>query len=195
MTRRPDTDAPPEAPASRDEARQATAFGRLLGPLLDGAPLPPALDSDQRALLEAAGQVVASTRVLELDDASRRRVVDDALERALAVRSRPSTSGAVSESRGRVPRRRLERLRGALPWTVAATAAAAAVLLLVTRPTPTPAPAAAGRVLEIDQRSRPADGLIGRIPRDRVDDARHRLDAIYADRMAGYRSLRLGAHR
>jgi len=38
------------------------------------------------------------------------------------------------------------------------------------------------------QRSRPADRLVGPIPRARADAASERLDAIFADRSAGYRS-------
>jgi hypothetical protein len=40
-------------------------------------------------------------------------------------------------------------------------------------------------------RSRPADELVGVISRDRDGDAATRIDAIYADRLDGYRELSL----
>jgi hypothetical protein len=43
-------------------------------------------------------------------------------------------------------------------------------------------------------RSRSADDLVGVISRDRDGDAATRIDAIYADRLDGYRELSLG-HR
>ena len=91
---------------------------------------------------------------------------------------------------------RRKRLSTIVPWTVAAAAAAAALSLALVRPAPPtdrlrvadtrPIPA-----LPIEQRSRPADPLVGQIPRERVGGARERIDMIYADRMAGFRDRRL----
>ena len=39
--------------------------------------------------------------------------------------------------------------------------------------------------------SRPADALIGPIARDRAGDASARIDAIFADRLDGFRTRRL----
>jgi hypothetical protein len=95
--------------------------------------------------------------------------------------------------------RRRGRLGTIIPWALTAAAAAAALFLALQRPAPErtaslpePAPASVSEV----HRSRPADALIGQIPRDRAERASDRLDMIYADRMAGYRDLRLrGGHR
>lgn len=100
-----------------------------------------------------------------------------------------------------------ERRRGryfrALPWAVAMASIAAALLLMlwqsrsgprapgapvVAQGTPVPA-------LDTVHRSRPADALIGEIPRPAADAARARIDMIYADRLIGYRDLRLRGDR
>jgi hypothetical protein len=95
--------------------------------------------------------------------------------------------------------RRRGRLGKIIPWALTAVAAAAALFLALQRPAPEhsaslrePAPTSLSEV----HRSRPADALIGQIPRDRAERASDRLDMIYADRMAGYRDLRLrGGHQ
>ena len=44
-------------------------------------------------------------------------------------------------------------------------------------------------------KSRPADPLIGRIPRERAGDAGTRIDTIFADRLEGYRGRTLARGR
>jgi hypothetical protein len=197
MSRDDHDDDRPEAPATAAEQARAEQFGRLLDDLLDGEPLPPAMDSDQRALVETASQVVASTRVVELDDDRRQRIVDRALEAALTGR-RATTADPDAGVSGMWSRRRpADRAMRILPWAVASIAAAAAIVLFVTRPAQlTDLEALALRAERpVEQRSRPADPLVGRIPRDEVGAASVRLDAIWADRMAGYRAVRLGGAR
>jgi hypothetical protein len=46
--------------------------------------------------------------------------------------------------------------------------------------------------LPLTQQSRPADPLVGPIARERAGDARSRIDAIFADRLDGYRELQFG---
>jgi hypothetical protein len=43
----------------------------------------------------------------------------------------------------------------------------------------------------VEWTSRPADSLIGPIARDRAGDASARIDAIFADRLDGFRARRL----
>jgi hypothetical protein len=96
-----------------------------------------------------------------------------------------------------------ERRRGryfrALPWAMASVAAALLLVLWQSR-TGRLSPAAPTVVaqrapLDTVHRSRPADVLIGEIPRSRADAARTRIDMIYADRLIGYRDLRLRGDR
>lgn len=101
-----------------------------------------------------------------------------------------------------------ERRRGryfhALPWAVAVLSAAAALLVFWQSRSGPLVPDApdviAGRVpvvplLDETHRSRPADALIGEIARVDADAARARIDVMYADRLIGYRDLRLRGDR
>jgi hypothetical protein len=179
-----------DAPADAAEAARAVRFGRRIDDLLAGAPAPAAMDSDERALLRAATQVLAGTRLAELPAARAGQLIDDVLAgaRAAAPDARDSASWSAS-------RRRVERAGRALPWAVAAFAAAAAIALLVTRPERLAGEVAARAATPVEQRSRPADPLIGAIPRAEVADARARLDVVYADRLAGFRTRALRGGR
>ncbi len=208
-----------EAPVTPAEQARAEAFGRWLDGLAAGEPLPPAMDSDDRAMLETATMVLASSHAVELGPDRTRRLVDQALENAVLGR-RPSEPGIVAEvGAGRIAalpspeperardaaqsatdlvrarRRRADRVLRNLPWAVASLAAAAAVVLFVSRPVePT---AAVSRVVErplrlgVANTSRPADPLIGIIARPDAGRASERLDLLMADRMDGYRDLML----
>jgi hypothetical protein len=188
-----------------DESR-AAGFGKLVDGMLDGASIPPALDADDRALLETATMIVASTQELRLSAERSRSLVDEALEQALTGNRRLST---VPENEDSVPhvverentdvinlsRRRADRAIRALPWVVATVAAAAALLLFISRPENLGDGARehlAQKSAPVYQSSRPADPLIGQITAESAGLASQRLDVIYADRMAGYRELRLG---
>jgi hypothetical protein len=207
-----------DAPITPAEQARAEAFGRWVDGLAAGEPLPPAMDSEDRALLETATMVLASSRAIELPSDRTHRLVDQALEGALFGRRRPAsdsgaglgtwpgTRRATSPPPGeasRAPtdmvvsprRRRADRVLRNLPWAVASLAAAAAVFLFVTRPDERVGPprAAASRPvrLRLDNTSRPADPLIGVIRRGDTDRASERLDILFADRMDGYRDLTL----
>ncbi|WP_428264759.1 hypothetical protein [Haliangium sp.] len=98
--------------------------------------------------------------------------------------------------------RRRGRFARILPWSVAAASVAAALVLALwqarTKGLPPSAPTVAQvdrDGLEIIHRSRPADALVGEIPRARAGEARARIDMIYADRLRGYRDLRLRGGR
>lgn len=203
---RRDTPETMETEASPAERAQAESFGKLIDGLLAGRPIPPAMDSEDRALLETATMVVASTQELRLGEDKSRALVDRALEEAVTGRRRstaptiPPPERRIDENAAdntdviRMPRRRSDRLVRALPWVVASVAAAAAILLFITRPADLHEPArqaAARRELPPSLRSRPADPLVGRIARENAAQASNRLDVIYADRLSGYRDLRL----
>ncbi len=211
MTRddRHDQDVPePDTPATAAEKSRAENFGRLIERVMDGDTPPPAMDSDERALVEVATMVVASERDIELSTERKRALIDQALERAVlgrasAGRKRPGVSDAPkpppsprAESVDSLDARRESRFARMLPWVVASVAAAAAVVMFVTRAaepiareTPVEHVPMVPAEMEAFHRSRPADDLIGRIPAEQAGAASERLDAIYADRMAGYRDL------
>jgi len=149
-----------EAPATPAEQARAEAFGRYLDSLAAGEPLPPAMDSDDRALLETATMVLASNHAVDLGPDRTRHLVDQALEAAVLGRQmeaspapvggrvaplrRPHAgtaqvsadvdrAAASSTDLVRTRRRRADRVIRNVPWAVASLAAAAAVILFVTR--------------------------------------------------------------
>ena len=65
------------------------------------------------------------------------------------------------------------------------------MLVVERRPTAAPPAPVATQALPFDQRSRPADPLVGAITRDHAGDALGRIDAIYADRLSGFRDRTL----
>ena len=215
----------PDDPVDPIEAAQAESFAELIDQMLDGRDLPPAMASEQRALVEVAGIVRANVREVALAPERSTTLIDEAIARASATRpganapalrsadSAPATPGSKSdpeagydqdsEDNAQAPSDvtdlgafRRKRLGQVIPWTVAGVAAAAALILVLIRPpAPTPGPQVAENLpapsLPLHQQSRPTDTLIGEIPRAHVGHARQRIDMIYADRMAGYRALRL----
>jgi hypothetical protein len=200
----------PDAPAGDAEAARARGFAELVDRMVAGRPLPPAMSSGDRTLLETATVVRAGAGRIELASERRSAIVEEALRRAIGAPGSGSARGPRAGSpplvavpaprdsgRGEVvplaPRRRLP---AAIPWAISAVAVAAAILLAVRRPAPPPPATAAAPAVELrdrdpQHRSRPADPLIGAIDRDRAGDASARLDTIYADRLAGYRDLAL----
>lgn len=108
----------------------------------------------------------------------------------------------VIDLRGARERRRARFFR-VLPWAVTTASVAAALALVLWQgrgagPSPSASPLVAETTvpaLDVTHRSRPAGDLVGEIPRARADAARARIDIIYADRMIGYRDLRLRGGR
>lgn len=180
-----------EPPASPIEQAEAAAFARRVADLLDGEPLAPAMAVDDRAMVIAAGQILASSNVVELDPVRQRRIIDRAFELGASSHAAVEVDSSASWP---APRRQAERAMRALPWAVASIAAAAAVVLFVIRPTDR-REARDPAALPIEMTSRASDDLVGRIPRAEVSAASARVDAIWSDRMAGYRALRLGGPR
>jgi hypothetical protein len=182
----------PDAPATPAELAQARRFGELVEKTLSGPP-PPAMSADDRALLEVATVIRATRGNVELAPGRQRAIVEDALRQAIG--DAPASSGAQAPIARPAGRRWV-------PWLVAgasAAVAAAAILTLWLR-----APGAGGQggvlaermpagspaALPAEWTSRPADALVGPIARPHAGDASARIDAIFADRLAGYRARR-----
>jgi hypothetical protein len=176
--------APDDEP-SAVERTHAKAFAELVDKTLAGR-TPGVMNTDDRALLEVATVIRAACGNVELAQPRRRSLIEDALRQAVGARSL-GMSGSVAAIRP-------SKWKRFAPWSVAATStlvAAAAVLLWLRAP----------RVVRVDvptaqlpltQQSRPADPLVGPIARERAGDARSRIDAIFADRLDGYRELQFG---
>jgi hypothetical protein len=175
----PDPDAEP-TPA---ELKRAKAFAELVDKAIAGR-TPPALSADDRALLEVATVIRATSGAIDLAASRQRNIVEDALRQA--VGDHPSTSLSTTPISAARSKRRW------VPWAVAATstavAAAAVLMLWLRKPVERPI---AQREVPTEWRSRPADPLIGRITPERAGEAAARLDHIFADRLGGYRDRML----
>jgi len=181
----------PDAAPTAAERAHARTFADLVDKTLAGR-TPPAMSTDDRALLEVATVIRAARGHAELDGDRREAIVEDVLRQAIGGAGARAMPGVVPLSRARA--------RRWAPWAVAATstlvAAAALVALWLRTPHRAPgvAPAAAA-VVPMAWRSRPADPLIGPIDKARDGDAGTRIDAIFADRLEGFRERRLASGR
>ena len=172
----------PETEPTPTELAHARRFAELVDKTLSGR-TPPAMSADDRALLEVATVIRATHGNLELAPSAARTVVEDALRQAIG--EQPASVGATGPF-ARTPIRRWA------PWIVAGAStlvAAAALAMLWLRAPASLGPAAAH--VPAEWTSRPADGLVGPIARDRAGDASARIDAIFADRLDGFRAQRL----
>jgi hypothetical protein len=183
----PDPDAEPTA-AERAHAR---TFAELVDKTLSGR-TPAAMSADDRALLEVATVIRATSGGLELAPQKTRSLVEDALRQAVGASGAGTSMGGVI-SISSAPRRRRW-----VPWAIAATstmvAAAAIMLLWLRTPKQVAAPiapmAAQQRETPEHWRSRPVE-LPGPIAREKSGDAISRIDYIFADRLEGFRERRL----
>ncbi len=119
----------------------------------------------------------------------------------------PETDTGSATAPDLLAERRRGRLLRVLPWAVATASVAAALVLALGHPrlrpsfallgSPPTASVTAAVATELARepwhRSRPADALIGEIPRRHAGAASDRIDIIFADRLSGYRQLRLRA--
>ena len=170
----------PDTEPTPTELARARRFADLVDKTLSGR-TPPAMSADDRALLEVATVIRATSGGLELAPSAARAVVEDALRQAIGVDAVGASTGPVM----RAPMRRWA------PWAIAgasALVAAAAIAMLWLR-----GPVAGPSVARVPSEwtSRPADPLVGPIARDRAGDASARIDAIFADRLDGFRARRL----
>jgi hypothetical protein len=186
-----------EPPATVDERGDAVSLARLVNHMLDGQAAPPAMDAEERALLEAATQVHASLGEAGLPPARAKALLDGVFPRrdpsvpfVPVPGRRPTTAPprAASVTSLKPPARAHARLGRTIPWAVAALCAAAALALWLKLPGAPAAPAA---------RLRSADAVVGApILREHAADASARLDALVADRRAASaRAARKGGVR
>jgi hypothetical protein len=172
----------PDAEPTPSERAHAKTFADLLDKTLTGR-TPPAMSTDDRALLEVATVIRAASGNVDLAPGKQRSIVEDALRQAIG--------GPAASMPGVTPIDKARRRW--VPWAIAGTStvvAAAAILMLWLRTPPQVAPAAAAQTPK-SWKSRPTDPLIGPIARERAGDASSRIDYIFADRMDGFRDRRL----
>lgn len=189
----------PDAEPTAAERAHARTFAELVDKTLSGR-TPPAMSADDRALLEVATVIRATSGKLELTPAKRSSLIEDVLRQAVAGGAGASMNQGVTP----IARGRARRLA---PWIVAGASslvAAAAVTVLwlrsphlVGQPVAPPvAPTAAALpAVPASWTSRPTDPMIGPIPRERAGDAGARIDYIFADRLDGYRDRRMSRAR
>jgi hypothetical protein len=180
----------PGAEATPAERTHAKAFADLIDKAVAGRTPPAAMSADDRALLEVATVIRAASGNAELASAKRSALVEGALRQAISGKA--AVSKVTPISRGRAKR--------FAPWIVAGTSmavAAAAIVLWLGAPRHVNvierAPTA--NAVPENWKSRPTDSLIGPIERVHAGDASARIDTIFADRLDGYREIRLrGGH-
>lgn len=194
----------PDAEPTPQERARARAFADLVDKVVAGRP-PAAMAADDRALVETATVIRASAGLVDLPPQRKSALVEAALRRAIDKPRGHETVPPVvrAETPAPAPVVPIEaaRWKRRAPWVVAVVStavAAAAVIALIVRPprVERAAPAAASAPAE-HLRSRPADALVGVIPEERDVGAATaatsaRIDAIFADRLDGYRELALG---
>jgi hypothetical protein len=170
----------PETEPTPAELAHARRFADVVEKTLAGR-TPPAMSADDRALLEVATVIRATRGNLDLAPAAARAVVEDALRQAIGE----APGGGATAPFARTPMRRWA------PWAVAgaSTVVAAAAIALLWLRAPSAGTATGG--VPSEWMSRPADALVGPIARDRAGDASARIDAIFADRLDGFRARRL----
>jgi hypothetical protein len=150
--------------------------------------------ADDRELLEVATIIRAVSHPPELAAARTGALVEGALRQAVGDAGRPSVSDPAIVAIDAARARRRTRLPWAIAITSSAVAAAAVIALVlgVGRHTQRAAPPhTASAHVPANWRSRPADDLIGAIPRAKSGEAAARIDAIFADRLDGFRERTL----
>src|SRR5580704_11245058 len=104
--------APDDEPTAAERAH-AKAFAELVDKTLAGR-TPPAMNTDDRALLEVATVIRAASGNVELATPRRRALIEDALGQAVGTRALGASGTLVTAIRG-------GRIRRWAPWSVAAT--------------------------------------------------------------------------
>jgi hypothetical protein len=155
-----------EPPPNEEELREAESFGTAVDHLLAGEPTGP-----RDELVQASQMIRAAVREERLAEERRNALIEQAMRAALArpaSRARPLT---------------------ALVALAASLLLAIGVALTVWKGAPSGPRHAAPPVPE-EMLSRSSNELMGRPFADRAG-ASQRLDLVFADRMSGYRQVRL----
>jgi hypothetical protein len=179
----------PDTAASSSERAHAKTFAELVDKTIAGR-TPAAMGAEERALLEVATVIRAASGKAELSAQKRSSLVEDALRQAVGGAGTKATTTTV------VPIERARQRRW-VPWAIAAGStlvAVAAVLLLWLRGPERVVQTRPVAEVPTTWKSRPADPLIGPIAREQVGDASARIDAIFADRLDGYRDRNFAVH-
>jgi len=166
----------PGADPTPAELAHARRFAELVDKTLAGR-TPPAMSADDRALIEVATVIRATHGNAALAPSRQRQAIDEALRAPIAP----------APARAEPPR----GMRRSAPWLVTAASglvAAAAIVLWLRAPASVQPYRA---VPPPEWTSRPADSLVGPIARDHAGDAGARIDALFADRLDGFRARRL----
>jgi hypothetical protein len=180
----------PDAEPTATEKARARSFAELIDKVVTGR-TPAAMSPQDRALVETATIIRAGAGKVELPAARASALVEAALRGGIAGGGAPAPADVPAS----IPIDRARRSR--TPWIVAAvssTVAAAAIVLLFLRPAPQTQTQAAqphAAAPPATWLSRPADGVVGVIPQARAGEAASRIDAIFADRLDGYRERTL----
>ncbi|MBI4511696.1 MAG: hypothetical protein HY698_18830 [Deltaproteobacteria bacterium] len=198
------SDDDPESAGESERAR-AQSLSRLVDAMTAGESPPPALEAEDRALLETATEIHAAGHAT-LDASRRDRVIDSALAvpvdepvgnlavLPLLVKQGGKKADTTAELSLKL-RPVHARLKKHAPWAVALLALGLLLFFLLGTPPRAPATEIAPQPERpLIERSRPADELVGRVARADAAGARARIDAIFADRLAGFRSVLLGEH-
>jgi hypothetical protein len=176
---------PDDEPTAAERAHAKT-FAELVDKTLSGR-TPAAMSADDRALLEVATVIRATSGNVELAATKRRSLVEDALRQAVGGAGVATSGSVVPITRGRMQRW--------APWAIATattlTAAAAITALWLRAPQPAPPASRAHAAVPTAWTSRPTDSLIGPITHEHAGEASTRIDTIFADRLDGYRERRL----
>jgi hypothetical protein len=177
----------PETEPTAAELAHARRFAEVVDKTLSGR-TPPAMSAEDRALLEAATVIRATRGNLELAPGRQQALIEEALRQAIG--DAPSAGASVAPPPPAASTAQARAQMRWTPWIVAGTttlvaAAAIALLWLV------PHAGVPGARVPVEWRSRSADSLIGPIARDHAGDASSRIDAIFADRLDGFRARQL----
>lgn len=176
----------PDAEPTAAERARARAFAELVDKVVAGR-APAAMSAEDRPLVETATVIRAAAGNVELPAAKAKALVEQALARSVGGAGAGASAAAIPIQRAR---------RAKAPWIVAGVSslvAAAAVLLLLLQKPPVREAAPSAPTAETHEtwKSRPSDPLVGRISEENSGEAAARIDAIFADRLDGYRERTL----
>jgi len=181
-----------DEPASEEELAAARAFAEQVDEAIAGAAPRSQAGTNESELGDLSMMIHAAHHAPPLAEAKQQSLIDEALSLGAGVGDCESDFAARDKG-DELARARAKRKPR---WQVAAAilAVAAAIAFWMTKRnanTDVGVPLTRTQArLEVSEKSRPSDALIGPIERSVSAQAMDRIDRIYQDRMGGYRSLR-----